>query len=136
MELGWYTQEVVILYLACERYGKRGCYVEKNREQGVISNRKLEEMKWCGYIEKAAQPKEVKVQQSSVQSGELESAAKEEGSQRDVRRMFKMLREVWINIGVEKLDTHEGVTVKALLDSGATGMFMDKKIAARHGFKL
>jgi len=43
---------------------------------------------------------------------------------------------VWLNIGVEKLDMHEGVTVKALLDSGATGMFMDRKIAARHGFKL
>jgi len=43
---------------------------------------------------------------------------------------------VWLNIGVEMLDMHEGVTVKALLDSGATGMFMDRKIAARHGFKL
>jgi len=47
-----------------------------------------------------------------------------------------MLREVWMSIGVEKLDTHEGITVKALLDSSATGMFMDKRIAARHGFKL
>jgi len=47
-----------------------------------------------------------------------------------------MLREVWMSIGVEKLDTHEDVTVKALLDSGATGMFMDKRMAARHGFKL
>jgi len=34
------------------------------------------------------------------------------------------------------LDTHEGITVKVLLDSGATGMFMNKRIAARHGFKL
>jgi len=47
-----------------------------------------------------------------------------------------MLREVWLNVGVENLDTHEGVTVKALLDSGAMGMFMDKRMAARHGFKL
>jgi len=39
-------------------------------------------------------------------------------------------------VGVEKLNTHEGVTIKALLNSGATGMFMDKRIAARHGFKL
>ena len=31
---------------------------------------------------------------------------------------------------------HEGITVKALLDSGATGMFMDKRMVARHGFKL
>ena len=47
-----------------------------------------------------------------------------------------MLREVWLNIGVEKVDTHKGVTVKVLLDSSATGMFMDKKMAAKHGFKL
>ena len=26
--------------------------------------------------------------------------------------------------------------MKALLDSGAMGMFMDKKMAAKHGFKL
>jgi len=45
-----------------------------------------------------------------------------------------MLREVWLNIGIEKLDTHEGIAVKALLDSGAMGMFMDKRTAARHGF--
>ena len=41
-----------------------------------------------------------------------------------------------MNIRIEKLDTHEGVMVKALLDSGATGMFMDKKMAVKHGFRL
>jgi len=53
-----------------------------------------------------------------------------------VRRIFKMLREVWLDIGVEKVDIHEGITVKALLDSGTTVMFMDQKMAARHGFRL
>ena len=47
-----------------------------------------------------------------------------------------MLREVWMSIGVEKLDTYEGITIKALLDSGATGMFMDRRMAKRHGFKM
>ena len=47
-----------------------------------------------------------------------------------------MLREVQLNIGVEKVDMHKSVTVKVLLDSSATGMFMDKKIVARHGFRL
>ena len=65
----------------------------------------------------------------------MESIAKEGDSQREVRRTFKMLREVWMSIGVEKLDTYEGVTVKALLDSSATRMFIDKRMAARHGFK-
>ena len=37
---------------------------------------------------------------------------------------------------MEKLNTYEDITVKALLDSGATGMFMDKWMVARHGFKL
>ena len=86
--------------------------------------------------EKAVWPREAEVQQSSTQSGEPESAAREGGSQKEVRRTFKMLREVWLNIGVEKIDTHEGVIIKALLDSGTTGMFMDKQTAARHGFKL
>ena len=47
-----------------------------------------------------------------------------------------MLREVWSNIEVEKVNTHEGIIVKALLDSGATEMFMDKKITAKHRFRL
>jgi len=50
--------------------------------------------------------------------------------------MFKILREVWLNIGVEKVDTHKGITVKALLDSGMTEMFMDRKMVARNRFKL
>jgi len=43
---------------------------------------------------------------------------------------------VWLNIGVEKIDIYESITVKALLDSGTTRILMDRKIAARHGFKL
>ena len=31
---------------------------------------------------------------------------------------------------------HEGIIVKALLDSSATEMFMNKKMAAKHGFRL
>jgi len=31
---------------------------------------------------------------------------------------------------------HEGVTVKALLDSGTTRMFMGKRMTAKHEFKL
>ena len=41
-----------------------------------------------------------------------------------------------MQIGVEKIDTHEGVSVKALLDSGATRLFMSKKYTERGSFKL
>jgi len=41
-----------------------------------------------------------------------------------------------MKVGLEKIDNHEGVMVKALLDSGATGLFMDKDFAQKKGFKL
>jgi len=59
-----------------------------------------------------------------------------ENRQREVRRTLKGLREVWMQIGVEKIDTHEGILVKVLLDSRAMGLFMSKKCAERGGFKL
>ena len=36
----------------------------------------------------------------------------------------KTLREVIVKIGLERIDTQEGVTVEALLDSRATGLVM------------
>jgi len=39
-------------------------------------------------------------------------------------------------MGVEKIDTHKGVMIKVLLDSGTTEMFMDRQTAAKHRFKL
>jgi len=138
-ELDWYMREVVALYLTC-KCRRKGSHVEDNREQGVILFWKWKELSWCrckGKVEgKVAWPREAKAQQSGAWSEELEGTAIEESSQRDVRRTFKILREVWLDIGIEKVDTHEGVTVKALLDSGTTGMFMNREMAKRHGFKM
>jgi len=75
-----------------------------------------------------------KTQPDSTWSEPLKSTVREESKQREVRRIFKILREVWLNIGVKKIDIHEGITVKALLDSDTTEMFMDRKMVARHGF--
>ena len=47
-----------------------------------------------------------------------------------------MLREVWLNIRVEKMNTHEDIIVQVLLDSSTTGIFMDQKMAVRHRFRL
>jgi len=55
---------------------------------------------------------------------------------RDLRQMLQPLKEVWINIGLERVDNHEGILVKALLDSRATGMFVDRKFIKKNGFKL
>jgi len=34
------------------------------------------------------------------------------------------------------LESYEGIAVKALLDSGATGLFMDTTFAREKGFKM
>jgi len=41
-----------------------------------------------------------------------------------------------MKVGLEKLESHEGVAVKALLDSRATGLFMDTTFAREKGFKI
>ena len=55
---------------------------------------------------------------------------------RDMRRTLRPLREVWMKVGLEKLESHKGVAVKALLDSGATGLFMDTTFVREKGFKM
>jgi len=69
----------------------------------------------------------IELRSGSTQSRPPKGIAREEGEQRDIRRTFKILKEAWLDIGIEKIDTHKGIIVKALLDSGAMEMFMDRK---------
>jgi len=55
---------------------------------------------------------------------------------RDVQRILQPLREVWIKVGLEKIESHKGVAVKALLDSSVTRLFMDTQFMKKKGFKL
>ena len=55
---------------------------------------------------------------------------------RDIQHTLQLLRKVWLKVGLEKLENHEGVAVKALLDSGATGLFMNMTFAKEKGFKM
>ena len=48
----------------------------------------------------------------------------------------KILREVMVKIRLERIDMQEGITVEALLDSGATGLVMSSEFAKKQGFKL
>ena len=41
----------------------------------------------------------------------------------------KTLREVMVKIGLERIDTQKGITVEALLDSGATRLVMSSEFA-------
>jgi len=55
---------------------------------------------------------------------------------RDIQCTLQLLREVWLKVGLEKLESHEGIAVKVLLDSGVTGLFMDTTFAKEKGFKM
>ena len=55
---------------------------------------------------------------------------------RDIWCTLWLLREVWMKMGLEKLENHKGVAVRALLDSGATGLFMNMTFAREKGFKM
>ena len=41
-----------------------------------------------------------------------------------------------MKIGLERIDMQEGITVEALLDSGAMGLVMSSEFAKKQGFKL
>jgi len=55
---------------------------------------------------------------------------------RNVWRTLRLLKEVWMKVGLEKLENYEGVAVRALLDSGVTGLFMDTTFAREKRFKM
>jgi len=62
---------------------------------------------------------------------------KPEEKEEKVRKVEgKTLREVTVKIGLERIDTQEGVTVEALLDSEATGLVMSSEFAKKQDFKL
>jgi len=64
---------------------------------------------------------------------------KSEGTEKKmkIRKMEgKTLREVMVKIGLERIDTQEGITVEMLLDSGVTGLVMSSEFAKKQGFKL
>ena len=48
----------------------------------------------------------------------------------------KPLREVTVKIRLERIDIQKGITVEALLDSGAMGLVMSSEFAQKQGFKL
>jgi len=41
-----------------------------------------------------------------------------------------------MKVGLEKLESHKGIAVKVLLDSGATGLVMDTAFAKEKGFRM
>ena len=98
-----------------------------------VQNRK-KQLWWSQKV--AACLEQEKLQQSNIQIEVLKSVTREKSKQREVKRTFKILKEVQLNIEIEKVNTHKSITVKVLLDNSTTRMFMDRKIVVKHGFRL
>ena len=70
-----------------------------------------------------------------IDAGILDSERIEK--RKEVRKLKgKTLREVTVKIGLERIDTQEGITVEALLDSEATGLVISSEFTKKQGFKL
>jgi len=52
-------------------------------------------------------PEEERGKSNIAQRGK--STAIEEKKERDIRRTFKILREVWLDIGIEKVNMYKGI---------------------------
>jgi len=52
------------------------------------------------------------------------------------KRKGRILREVTVKIGLERIDMQEGIMVEALLDSRATGLVISSEFSRKQGFKL
>jgi len=64
---------------------------------------------------------------------------KTEGTEKkmEIRKVKgKILREVTVKIGLERIDTQEGITMEVLLDSETTGLLISLEFAKKQGFRL
>jgi len=91
LELGWMTEEVVATYIECKWCGRKGMHRENNRGQGVLRGRKLEEAEWCGCPKQRRKKEEVVC---PTKGKAQQDKAWAEGTAREVRKTFKILREV------------------------------------------
>ena len=131
-------------YSTCEGKDAVIWKTERN-EKGEIfcppcrTGKKMPWWNWGGEVERTV-PRAQKGRAGITDPRRITEAVNQKAVQkaeaREVRRTFKPLREVWMNVGIEKIDTHEGRTVKALLNSGAMGMFMSKSLAQKGGYRL
>ena len=70
-----------------------------------------------------------------VGTSDSEGTKKKEVEVRKVKEN-ESLRKITVKIGLEIIDTQEGVIVEALLDSSAIGLVMSSEFTRKQGFKL
>jgi len=109
--------------------------LEKKQSESSKDTARVGKRKWKTVSSRLASNNLYSVLHPEKPSNKLNCSKSTERA-RDVQYTLQPLREVWIKVGLEKLESHEGVAVKALLDSGTTGLFMDTTFAREKGFKM
>ena len=66
----------------------------------------------------------------------MDSSITSKNKRIEIKHMIRSLREIWMKVGLKKVDTHKGIAVKVLLDSRTTEIFMNKKFTEQQGFKM
>jgi len=67
----------------------------------------------------------------------LKKKKKERKKMEDIRKVErKLLREIIVKIGLERINTQEGILVESLLNSGATGLVISLEFAKKQRFML
>ena len=108
----------------------------KCRRKNTIMKKVLKKKKKENFISKIQNVLyRKKLQQDSIQIKALKDIV-EEKKQRNLKKTFKILKKVWLNIRVKKVNIYKSITVKVLLNSGIIEMFIDKEIVAKHRFRL
>jgi len=112
----------------------RACKGENHIARNCDSYWRWREQELREEVKKLREQKEKKLREKVKKLKEQREKAK--GEERVVRHTMRPLRAVWMKVGLEKVDTYKGVTVDALLDSGATRLFMNKEFMEKNGFRM
>jgi len=79
---------------------------------------------------------EKELRRYSVLAKEINTDASET-EEKEVRKAEgRMLREMTVKIGLERINMQEVITVEVLLDSGVMGLVMSLEFTKKQGFKL
>jgi len=100
---------------------------KRNKYEGLLVEKMEPEMRLKP--EQVVDTMPVKTPPKLKKSEEEEAIEFQDAIERSFVRTLCPKQELMISIGVHTIDTHRMVDVKALLDSGTTGMFIDKKFA-------
>ena len=133
--------------MVCSAYNVRDAVkeeVERNEKGETFcppyrTGKKILWWNWGGEVEQTvprAQKGRAGITDLKRVAGTVNQKAVQKEEAREVRRTFKPLREVWMNVGIEKVDMHEGRIIRVLLDSRAMDLFMSKGLAQKGGYKL